>query len=95
MRISFGSFVLALVVCLAPVQAQNRDYRGSVQPQRYCDRQGKDWHNWDDKEAGNYQRYQQEKHLPNRELSRLNKTSKANIFVGVISNLRSVISDGA
>ncbi len=48
---------------------QNREHR----TQRYYDRQGRDWHEWNDNENRAYNRYWQDQHRDQREWSKMNK----------------------
>jgi hypothetical protein len=72
------------VVLLSPaaaLQAQDRNEHQTTNDQpRYYDRQGKDWHTWDQKESQSYERYRQENHLKDREFKKIPKKQQDQYF---------------
>lgn len=84
MRTGIISSVLLGVAMMSPIalRAQDGDHHHgeAAHQQRYYDKQGKDWHNWDDNQNKMYQRYVEENHRQNRDFAKLSKKQQNDYF---------------
>jgi hypothetical protein len=74
-----GSFLLgaALIAPAGMLAGTNFQDDHHQNQKRYYDKSHKDYHNWDDREAGAYQRWTTENHRDNRDFSHLKRKEQS------------------
>jgi ribulose kinase len=73
-----SAFVLGAAL-LAPVALKADDNHRQAKVKRYYDREGRDYHQWNDNENRSYRQYQQDQHQ-NREFNRANRQQQADYW---------------